>query len=208
MGPRRRGMWQRMIEAAIEIFATKGFINVKISDISDGAGINRTQFYFLFEDKEECFISAQMVVLSNIEERLREVVPADGEWLERMKIGVDTLLDLLSEEPNAAKLLLVETPVAGDDARKQMRAALQQLLPIIGEGRKLASPSLEVPVTINELALGGAVTLLSQAVQESEDTDLRLQAPHLLFALIVPYVGPEEALEHARALYGEVELAA
>lgn len=48
---------QEIIEAGIEIFATKGYYNTHISDIVEAVGIAKGTFYLYFNSKKDLFIT-------------------------------------------------------------------------------------------------------------------------------------------------------
>src|ERR1700692_317105 len=70
-GPRsRKGVETRarLVSAAKDVFERDGFLEARISDIAERAGLSHGSFYNSFELKEEGFRE----VASEVEERLRE----------------------------------------------------------------------------------------------------------------------------------------
>jgi AcrR family transcriptional regulator len=70
-GPRsRKGIETRarLVAAAKEVFERDGFLDARISDIAEHAGLSHGSFYHYFESKEEVFRE----VAAGVEERLRE----------------------------------------------------------------------------------------------------------------------------------------
>ena len=70
-GPRsRKGIETRarLLGAAKEVFERDGFLEARISDIAEKAGLSHGSFYHYFESKEEVFRE----VAAAVEERLRE----------------------------------------------------------------------------------------------------------------------------------------
>lgn len=63
---KRRVVRQRIIEAADELFAAKGFDNVSVTDIAARADVGRTTFFRYFGDKAE-------VVFAHEEEMLEQI---------------------------------------------------------------------------------------------------------------------------------------
>ena len=58
----------RLLEAAKEIFEENGFLEARISDIAERAGLSHGSFYHYFDSKEEVFRE----VAASVEERLGE----------------------------------------------------------------------------------------------------------------------------------------
>jgi AcrR family transcriptional regulator len=70
-GPRsRKGIETRarLLGAAKEVFEQDGFLDARISDIAERAGLSHGSFYHYFDSKEEVFRE----VAAEVEERLRE----------------------------------------------------------------------------------------------------------------------------------------
>jgi AcrR family transcriptional regulator len=70
-GPRsRKGVVTRarLLAAAKEVFEQDGFLDARISDIAERAGLSHGSFYHYFESKEEVFRE----VAAEVEQRLRE----------------------------------------------------------------------------------------------------------------------------------------
>ena len=53
-----RSQRERLLEAAMRVVAEKGYGAMTIGDLTKEAGVSRTTFYELFEDKEACFLAA------------------------------------------------------------------------------------------------------------------------------------------------------
>jgi AcrR family transcriptional regulator len=79
MERKRRLVQQRIIDAADELFAAKGFHNVSVTDIAARADVGRTTFFRYFGDKVEVVFAHEEEILAEIS-RLAEhesVGPAD-----------------------------------------------------------------------------------------------------------------------------------
>ena len=69
-GPRsRKGVRTRarLVEAAKQVFEEQGFLDARISDIAERAGLSHGSFYHYFESKEEVFLE----VAAGLEERMQ-----------------------------------------------------------------------------------------------------------------------------------------
>ncbi len=53
-----RSQRERLLEAAVRVVAAKGYGAMTVGDLTKEAGVSRTTFYELFEDKEACFLAA------------------------------------------------------------------------------------------------------------------------------------------------------
>ncbi len=53
-----RSQRERLLEAAVRVVAEKGYGPTTVADLTREAGISRTTFYAMFDDKEGCFLAA------------------------------------------------------------------------------------------------------------------------------------------------------
>src|SRR4051794_7293287 len=82
-GPRSRKGVQtraRLLDAAKQIFEENGFLDARISDIAERAGLSHGSFYHYFDSKEEIFREVVEVVDARLREPMYSVVfhPAPG----------------------------------------------------------------------------------------------------------------------------------
>jgi AcrR family transcriptional regulator len=72
-----------ILDAALEVFAEKGFAAAKLKDIARRAGISKPTLYLYFETKEEIFRAvARAAVASLLEELERQAESPDGPFAE------------------------------------------------------------------------------------------------------------------------------
>ena len=97
-GPRsRKGMQTRtrLVEAARTVFEEHGFLDARISDIAEGAGLSHGSFYHYFESKDEVFLE----VAEAQEDRLSSHSVVDSGLLDPASPG--TFRDRLRESNRA-----------------------------------------------------------------------------------------------------------
>ena len=76
-GPRsRKGVLTRarLVDAAKQIFEEDGFLDARISDISERAGLSHGSFYTYFESKEEIFREVALEVEARLSAPLGDVI--------------------------------------------------------------------------------------------------------------------------------------
>lgn len=64
----------RLVEAAKEIFSENGFLEARISDIAERAGLSHGAFYHYFDSKEEIFREVFEAVDQELSEPLNQVI--------------------------------------------------------------------------------------------------------------------------------------
>ena len=108
-----RSQRERLLDAAIRVVAEKGYAAATIGDLTGEAGVSRTTFYELFEDKEACFLAAYDGAVELLVRRVTSAYESEERWPERAAAGLAALLEALAEEPQLARLALVDVGAAG-----------------------------------------------------------------------------------------------
>ncbi len=77
---------QEIVNAAIKVFAEKGYHKVKIRDITTSLGISTGTFYIYFEDKKALFVDVVDAVIRAIIGDAREALKQEDSILKRLAI--------------------------------------------------------------------------------------------------------------------------
>jgi AcrR family transcriptional regulator len=164
-----------------------------VGDLTKEAGVSRTTFYELFEDKEACFLAAYDNAVDALVRRVTAAYESQEAWPDRAAAGLATLLAALAEEPELARLSLVDVGNAGPAAQRRYRAAIQRLTPLFDEGRDFAPGGRNLPANTSRMAIGGVTGLLSDELMAGRAEQLPSLLSDVLFATLVPYIGPDAA---------------
>jgi AcrR family transcriptional regulator len=118
---------ERLLLAAAEEFAKRGYAGASSESISRRAGMSKATFYEHFANKEECIIAlfdrAAQVVARSMADAAKGAGQADA--AERMKAGTRAFLTSLAEHPEFAQTLLVEIIGAGPKAARRRDEIMQ-----------------------------------------------------------------------------------
>lgn len=188
-----RSQRERLLDAAIRIVAEKGYAATTVADLTKEAGISRTTFYEMFDDKEACFLAAYDNAVDALVRRIASAYEVEESWPLRARAGLEALLEALAEEPELARLALVGVGAAGPAAQRRYRAALQRLTPLFDEGRDFAPGGRQLPANTSRMAIGGVAGLIADELVEGRAKQLPDLLPEVLFATLVPYIGPVAA---------------
>ncbi len=181
----------RILEAMIRAVAAKGYAATTIADVTKAAGVSRTTFYEMFEDKEACFLAAYDDMVDRL---IRRVIAAyerqDSPWPQRARTGLAALLEALAAEPDLARLAFVDVGSAGPAAQRRYRAAVQRFAPLFDEGRDFAPGGRSLPPNTSRMAIGGVTGLIADELVAGRGKQLPDLLSDALFATLTPYVGP------------------
>ncbi len=147
----------------IRAVAAKGYAATTVGDVTKAAGVSRTTFYEMFEDKEACFLAAYDDMVDRL---IRRVIAAyerqDSPWPQRARTGLAALLEALAAEPDLARLAFVDVGSAGPAAQRRYRAAVQRFAPLFDEGRDFAPGGRSLPPNTSRMAIGGVTGLIAR----------------------------------------------
>lgn len=195
-----RSQRERLLEAAVRVVAEKGYGSMTIGDLAKQAGVSRTTFYELFEDKEQCFLAAYDNAVEALVRRVAAAYESERDWPDRAAAGLATLLEALAEEPALARLSLVDIGNAGPAAQRRYRAAVQRLTPLFDEGRDYAPGGRGLPANTSRMAIGGVTGLISDELVAGRAEQLPGLLSDVFFATLVPYIGPDAAAREVERL--------
>jgi AcrR family transcriptional regulator len=187
---------ESIVEAMVRVVGRRGYRRTTVGDAIAEAGASRTTFYKYFDDKHDCFLAAYDLAA----ERILAAVAAgcDGErpWRERARGGLYRLVELLAIEPELARIAIVEVAATGADARRRQWETITRLAQLLDAGHEDQGPAL--PANTGLMAASAVAGLLFDEVQAGRVHTLQQRLPDLLFALLVPYLGPSDAAAEVR----------
>lgn len=104
----RQDKRDRIIEAAVQVFAKKGYRSARISDIARGAGVADGTIYLYFRNKEDLLLTIFEEKMELILSGLREALEGREEPLDRMRAFARYHFFQLRTYPALAQVLQVE----------------------------------------------------------------------------------------------------
>jgi len=188
---------EAILEAMVRVVGRQGYRATSVADVIAEANVSRTTFYKHFEDKHDCFLAAYDMVVDRV---LSEVVAgcdADAPWLERIRAGLSTVVEMFALDPELARTAIVEVAAAGAGARRRHWDAITRLTEYLADGEQL-SEGRELPSNIGLMAAGAVSGLIFDELLTGRAERLPELLPDLLFALLVPYIGPGAAAAEMR----------
>jgi AcrR family transcriptional regulator len=195
-----RSQRERLLEAMVRVAAAKGYEATTVPDVVEFAGLSEDAFYEEFQDKEACFLEAYDAVIDVLVAHVASAfeAAADEPWPEKIAAGLRGLVELLAIEADIARMAMVEVTAAGDDARERYRAALARFTPFLEEGRAYSGQGEELPADTARFAIGGATSMIFDEIRAGRGPELKRILPDLVFAVLMPYLGPEAAEDEMR----------
>jgi len=192
---------ERILRATICSVAERGYAGTEVSEVVQRAGVPPETFERLFNDKEDCVLAAYDWVVDLILVRVAAAyeLGRTSSWSDGVRRGLEALLEAVAEQPGVARMALVEVPPISPEAHARYRAALERLASLLKGGRDHLDLDEEPPPQVELMALGGAEVILVDEVAAGRADQLPARMPEILFAILVPYLGPEDAAAEMHA---------
>src|SRR3954464_846177 len=89
------GKRERILDAAVKVFAAEGFYNAKVAQIAQEAGVADGTIYLYFKSKDDLLISLFEDRMEDINANLRNALEASTSAAERLRAVVRLHLDLV-----------------------------------------------------------------------------------------------------------------
>ncbi|MEO1336417.1 MAG: TetR/AcrR family transcriptional regulator [Myxococcota bacterium] len=157
---------RRIIDAAIQVFAAKGFFGARVSEIAEAAGVADGTIYLYFKSKDDVLISLFEEKMSSIMERLMALLedhPGDPEA--KIRRYIVEHLRLVAEQPSLMQVLTIELRQSARFIKeyhpKAFRAYLELLQGIVEDGQRQGVFRSDLDPLVFRRALFGAIDEIS-----------------------------------------------
>ena len=189
---------ERLIEAAVELMAKRGYHGTSIELIIRRAKVGYATFYKYFSGKEECLIAIFETATAGLRPRLEGAYEArQGPWAEKVGATLEALFRTIAEQPAMARVCLVEVLAAGPVAIARYERALADFEPLLLPGRRERPRNAELPEILESTLFGGVFWIAYQRLTVGAADRLIGYLPETIELVLTPYVGGDEAVRVA-----------
>lgn len=182
----------RMLSAAVDAIKANGYAQLTVAQVIAGAKVSRKTFYDLFEDREDCFLAVFEVALAQLSARVLQAYRAERNWRDGVRAGLAALLWFVDEDPELARLCLVDALGGGPRvlaARAQTIAVLRETIDLGRQGGAGDEP----PAVTAEGVIGAVLAVLhARLLERSTEPYIALHGS-LMSMIVLPYVGARAA---------------
>lgn len=201
----------RMLSAMVEAVAERGAGDVSVAHVVARSGVSRRTFYEIFRDREDCFLAAFDEALQKVANMVVPAYETGAAWRARTRAGLTALLGFLDGDRAAARLLIVESLVAGPRVLQRRREVIAVLVSVLELGRSEGRAKLDPPALTAEAIVGGLLSVLHEHLtgcdpeakrtsvrgdftgsSVTDDSLLELVGPSMGM-IVLPYLGPVAA---------------
>ncbi|HEX2264917.1 MAG TPA: TetR/AcrR family transcriptional regulator [Solirubrobacterales bacterium] len=176
----------RLLRAMAKTVAEYGYQETTVRRLLGRAGLSRRTYYELFEDKEACFLAAYDEAVEHML-GLAERAFGEAESPEdRIERALRAFLQFCADEPDIARMCIVEVLAAGPTARARRAETMERLAGLL-EG---ALEELRGDTQLSKLAarglIGGVHELIYTPIDHGETADLPDLAEQIVSSQVAP----------------------
>jgi AcrR family transcriptional regulator len=185
--------YTRIFRAMGEAVAERGVRSVTFADVAARAEVSPRKLREQFADIEEGLLAAFEWTTRRAGAAMAEAYGGETRWIEGTRAALGAMLELIEQEPELARLWIVDSLGAGPRVLRSRARALAALCTYIDRGRLQAASRTEPPGITAEGVVGGVLAVLQT----------RLLAPHpapptellgeLTSLIVLPYMGSAAA---------------
>jgi AcrR family transcriptional regulator len=187
-GERVAARRERLLDAGLELFGTRGYSATGVKDVCREAGLTDRYFYESFANGESLFLA----VFDRLTDELFGAVAAAageaGDDAERqLRSAISAFVDALVADSRKSRVLFMEAAAAGPDVAAHMRSTLRRFAALVAATARRHLPA-ETPDEDVQLVALSLVGLLERAITDREEGALDIAAGDLVERCVALYL--------------------
>jgi TetR/AcrR family transcriptional regulator, fatty acid metabolism regulator protein len=161
------GKRERILDAAVKVFAAEGFYNAKVSQIAQAAGVADGTIYLYFKSKDDLLIQLFEDRMERVNATLREALATTDSAAIRLKRVVRLHLELVEANRDMAEVISVELRQSSKFIREYANPKFAEFLRTIAgavvEGQRAGELRSDIDPYIFARSLFGALDEIAVA---------------------------------------------
>jgi len=115
------GTGQRILAAAVQEFAEKGFFGARMQAMAAAAGVNKAMLHYYFRSKENLYRQVLQVTFQALWQNVEEILQEEAPIIQRLDRVVDLYMDLFIRNPGLVRIILREVAGGGEQLRQSIK---------------------------------------------------------------------------------------
>ena len=132
---------ERILRAAVKVFARKGFYASRVSEIAKAAGVADGTIYLYFKNKDDLLISLFESRMERVNQILADAIAGATRPRDQLTAFVRAYLQLIADQPTAAEVLTIElrqsTKFMREYSAQRFGELLRLLAGVIAAGQEI-----------------------------------------------------------------------
>ena len=154
----------RILEAAVKVFATKGYHDTKVDDIVSESKTSKGSFYFYFPSKQDIFLALVDTFAELLESRLHARIDSETSGMARLDLALHVCLETFGQYRGLAKIAFVQATGLGLAFEEKRRVVNDRFIEIIKDNLDEAVADGSIPALDTEVAACAWMGALNEIV--------------------------------------------
>jgi len=184
---------RRVVSAAAEVFAKKGYPATTVDDLVAAGEVGVGSFYSLFGGKEDCLLATFDAIRVEMREAALAASSKGSDWPEEICLGLRALLEKIADDPLRARIALVEIQTAGATALRRYEEMMEEAARAVAQGRRLSAQSERLSPSLELTTVSGIAWLLHRRLTLGEAASVPTLFDELAELILEPYLGEKRA---------------
>jgi AcrR family transcriptional regulator len=151
----RENLWKAMVELIDE----RGYFAFSVKDITDRAHVNRTTFYYHYEDKDDFFRQGSVDICDSLRERLRDIPVGDMRSAIAWTQYLERMFSCLAEDRDTLRILI--GPKSNPEFRRIIDDKVSAFLIAERLGMWISPAAMQFDPVLSDLYACAATSLLT-----------------------------------------------
>ena len=203
---RRQSTRRKILDAAMSVFAEKGYHETAVDDIVRASSTSKGAVYFHFPNKQGIFLALVEYLADQVLDRMESAIEAEKGGINKVEIALRTALEFFGSHRNLARILLVEVVGLSHGFHPRLLSLRVRFTALIKRHLDRAVADGAIPPQDTEVAarawLGALNELAIRWLYADGEEPLEQQLPALR-SLLLRSVGYEQsAIGNQRSMVG------
>lgn len=191
-----RNQRERLLAAMVASSEARGYEASSVADLLELSGISSKTFYQHFTDKQDCFRAAVEEIVAGTITLIAARLGDGGASEQRARSALEAFVELVVEQPGAARMVLVESYAAGEPAIDPVRRAFDRFAQL-GRIAFDQIPGHEgTPIDLARAIVGGIYQVVYSRLQGHRENELPALLPEL-WQWVKSYPPPPRSLRQS-----------
>jgi AcrR family transcriptional regulator len=182
-------------QALIDLCFERGYAGLTVEELCRRAELDRDRFGARYSGLEDCFAVALEECAEEFLTRLTAAYEGEGRWQDRLRAVAYATLRHLQEDPSRAHFTTVESFNGGERAQLIRDRVFATLSSFIDDGRYEPGAPASISDATAESLNGAVFRHMRVAIENNKSGRFEDVLPELMYAAVLPYLGPEAAAE-------------
>ena len=124
---------KRILDSAIKVFARTGYSDARMQDVAKEADVSHGTVYVYFKNKDALFVSIFQEILGELIKYLCSEIQKEKNAEDKLRRMISMQLDIIEENPDLTKLILIEFPRSGNFLSDSNTDVLSKYIDLISD---------------------------------------------------------------------------